>query len=66
MVEDAGLGASCINHTFFPNTKLSYYWSSTTSPRYTARALNVHFLYGRVYNYDKVNSYYVRVVRGGK
>ncbi len=57
-----------IDTNFFPDTKLSYYWSSTTSSLNTGHAWRVHFSDGNgesFYIY-KSDSYYVRAVRGGQ
>jgi len=64
VVEDAGLTAPYIDHTYFPNTVSAYYWSSTTAPGGTSFALGVYFSSGGVYGYGKTDSYYVRCVRG--
>ena len=63
---DAGITAPYVNHTYFPNTVSSYYWSATTYPAITSGALYVAFTSGNVRRTDKTNSYYVRAVRGGK
>ena len=55
-----------INQTVFPNTVSSYYWSSTTYPGDTGRALSVNFNLGTVYYVLKTTNYYVRCVRGGQ
>ena len=58
----------CID-TYFPNTVSSYYWSSTSNVYYPNSALYVYFFSGLVrgdrYG-SKVNSYFVRAVRGGQ
>ena len=64
VVEDAGIGAPFIDTTYFQCLS-SYYWSSTTCPDDTARALRVGFDNGYVYGPGKAASlYYVRLVRG--
>ncbi len=55
-----------INHTYFPNTVSSYYWSSTTNANYTINAWGVYFGYGPGHMHGKGGSYYVRAVRGGQ
>ena len=55
-----------INTTFFPNTKASYYWSSTTPADYSDIAWVVYFNRGHVYSYGKSYNFYVRAVRGGQ
>ena len=55
-----------INQTFFPNTQINYYWSSTTYAGYTPGAWRVVFTVGRVDCYDKTSIYSVRAVRGGE
>ena len=55
-----------INTTYFPNTKNSFYWSSTTYVPNPGVAWYVYFSYGGVNNSTKTsNGYYVRCVRGG-
>ena len=66
MVEDAGLTAPYIDHTFFPNTVSGSYWSSTSSPTNTDYALCALFSSGLLSRYNKTNVYYVRAVRGGE
>ena len=53
-----------INSTYFPNTKNSYYWSSTTYVYPTDVAWGVYFNNGNVYYYNKTIDLYVRPVRG--
>jgi len=59
-----------INTTYFPNTVLFNYWSSTTYVGSRSYAWRVYFK--DVYNYpnnhwgNKVNTFYVRAVRGGQ
>ena len=56
-----------INRTFFPGTVSSFYWSSTTRAYlYTSSAWGVNFDYGYDSVHNKVDSYYVRAVRGGQ
>ena len=55
-----------INTTYFPNTVPSGYWSSTTYASYPDLAWIVDFYSGRIHNYYKSNSSYVRAVRGGQ
>jgi len=56
-----------INPTYFPNTKNTYYFSSTTDFELTSWAWAVHFIKGRLtYDNGKGNAYYVRPVRGGR
>ena len=56
-----------INMTYFPNTKSSGYWSSTTGASGPVGAWHVHFGYGYVYGSSKdYGSMYVRCVRGGQ
>lgn len=50
--------------TDLPDTKSSYYWSSTTGAGNTGSAWLVNFSYGNVGNGNKSSSYYVRAVRG--
>jgi hypothetical protein len=58
---------STINTTYFPNTALSSYWSSTTYAYDTYRAWGVHFGYGGDDGYGgKYGSYCVRAVHGGQ
>jgi len=55
-----------INHMFFPGTVSSFYWSSTTYAYSTNYAWGVYFNYGYDNNNNKLNSSYVRAVRGGQ
>ena len=58
-------GYNPINTTYFPNTVVSYYWSSTTSPIALDDARNVDFFFGRVgRTYKPYGGNYVRAVRG--
>jgi hypothetical protein len=54
-----------INNTYFPNTSLSPYWSSTPVASYTSIAWTVGFAYGWVSSDNKYQDHYVRCVRGG-
>ena len=56
--------APYINQTAFPGTVSSYYWSSTTYPYGTDRALIVYFYRGSLLYASKTLGYYVRCVRG--
>ena len=53
-----------INMAYFPNTKISYYWSSTTIGS-NSRAWFVYFSNGYMVDYDKTDEEYVRCVRAG-
>ena len=55
-----------VDTAYFPNTKASYYWSSTTSADYTGSAWRLYFDYGYGNDYAKSSSSYVRAVRGGQ
>jgi hypothetical protein len=57
-----------INATYFPNTKSSGCWSSTTNAYFPDYAWGVDFYLGYVFFYYKGRStyYYVRCVRGGQ
>ncbi|MBF0353512.1 MAG: DUF1566 domain-containing protein [SAR324 cluster bacterium] len=55
-----------INVTYFPTTKSSNYWSSSTYAYNTSNAWYVNFNGGYVFNFSKPDSYYVRCVRGGQ
>lgn len=52
-----------INAAYFPNTRLSYYWSSTTVDDSPVYAWSVDFSDGTVKSYNKGSSGYVRCVR---
>ena len=52
--------------TYFPNTVLSGYWSSTTLVDHPAFAWHVNFKRGDVANYNKYDYDYVRAVRAGQ
>ena len=57
---------STIDTEYFPNTVSSYYWASSTYAYNTNYAWGVYFNYGHNYYNYKLNSYYVRAVRGGQ
>ena len=59
-------GQPRIDRTAFPGTVSGDYWSSTTYPNTTSRALYVSFSWGLVLQLYKTNSYRVRAVRGGQ
>jgi len=62
-----GTYSPAVNTDYFPNTLLSYYWSSTTPAYYTSGAWLVDFDVGGIYGYsDKSYSNYVHAVRGGQ
>lgn len=55
-----------INAAYFPNTPSSWFWSSSPSAHNPNYAWSVHFSYGDVFNSNKSNQLYVRLVRGGQ
>ena len=55
-----------INTTYFPNTPLSGYWSSTTDVNDPSLAWSIIFDYGDNQNLQKSELHYVRAVRGGE
>ena len=55
-----------INTSYFPDTVVAYYWSSTTLAYNTDYANIVYFGNGYVGYYGKIFSDYVRAVRGGQ
>ncbi|MDP2167086.1 MAG: DUF1566 domain-containing protein, partial [Thermodesulfovibrionales bacterium] len=59
-----GTYTPAINTTYFPNTNLFYYWSSTTDAGDTSRAWCVYFGGGGVARGSKAYYHYVRCVRG--
>lgn len=62
-----GIYNPSINTNYFPNTKSSGYWSSTTDTTQTDCAWYIHFYIGHVRSsHDGVGSCYVRCVRGGQ
>ena len=63
---DAGTWLPAIDTTFFPDTLLANYWSSTLRCYGTGYAWKVCFYYGDVGYYDKAKCAYVRAVRGGQ
>ena len=65
-VDSSGLSPS-INIVYFPNTRVSYYSSSTTYAGDTDVAWDVDFYcYGNIFYLTKANGYYVRAVRSGQ
>ena len=65
-IANLGRMAPAIDTEYFPNTVLSYYWSSTTYANGTYLAWRVAFSHGYDYWDGKGGSYYVRAVRGGQ
>ncbi len=57
---------SSIDTEFFPNTRASYYWSSTTFVDFSDGAWSVDFNDGNGSSNYKLNDSYVRAVRGEK
>jgi hypothetical protein len=55
-----------INDSYFPNTKSSRYWSSTTNANISTYVGYVDFLIGDVTDGHKSETYYVRAVRAGQ
>ena len=56
-----------INHTYFPDTVWSFYWSSICPWYHEAtHAFGVNFASGDDYGDYKTDSWYVRAVRGGQ
>ncbi len=56
----------CINTAYFPNTRASWYWSSTTDAYFTDSAWVVNFDYGYDGSSNLNVRLYVRAVRGGQ
>ena len=67
-IVDYGALNPAANTAYFPSTKTSYYWSSTSFNKYTSEAWNVNFIDGYVGNNTNGKTYpnYVRCVRGGQ
>lgn len=63
-IADMTTVSPAINTTYFPNTISSYYWSSTTYAGGATNAWYVNFLDGNTNRPDKINTFYVRCVRG--
>ena len=55
----------CINTEYFPGTKSSQYWSSTTNVLVPKHAWLVLFNHGNISSNAKEKEYWVRPVRGG-
>jgi len=55
-----------IDAAWFPNTPSSWFWSSSPDANYPNHAWNVNFNNGNVNYGNKLNAYYVRLVRGGQ
>jgi hypothetical protein len=62
---DISINSLAIWATYFPNTKPESYWSSSTLALDHSRAWYVYFYDGNVYHDEKIDTYYVRAVRGG-
>lgn len=54
-----------IDTDYFPNSKATIYWSSTSYVNIMNRAWRVDFYTGKSQTYDKSSTYFVRAVRGG-
>ena len=65
-IADLSQSSPAINASMFPNTKSSYYWTSTTRCSDTSQAWEIHFSLGYNYYADKTGSKSVRPVRGGR
>ena len=61
-----GTSSPAIDLTYFPNTKSSPYWSSTTSTYGTLDAWRVYFLHGHFNSDSSSSNTYVRCVRSGQ
>jgi hypothetical protein len=64
-IADYSVDLPAINTTYFPNTKNSWYWLSTTLSPYSGGAFVLDGALGEILDGDKTSSYYVRPVRGG-
>lgn len=62
---DYSLSQPTIDGAFFPNTKLSCYWTSTSWAIITTLAWYVNFDAGVINTQDKTASSFYRAVRGG-
>ena len=63
---DMGRYWPAINMDYFPNTRSSFYWSSTSCAGNTSNAWRVLFLDGYVSGYGKSHDLYVLAVRSGQ
>ena len=66
LVNDAKMTEITIDTTMFPGTHSASYWSSTTNSANSVMAWEVLFSYGSSNCSSKINSLYVRCVRGGQ
>ena len=66
MVMDANKRFGFVNLTYFPNTVMGVYWSSTSNPYDTTRALGPYYYWGYQVDVNKTHNYNVRAVRGGE
>ena len=55
-----------INETTFPNTPLSWFWTSSPTAFNGSNAWVVYFYNGDTYDYNRGNTYPVRLVRSGQ
>lgn len=55
-----------IDSNYFPNTFLTFHWSSSTEESHIKYAWGVAFSYGQSYIINTNRSHYVRAVRGDK
>jgi hypothetical protein len=60
---DRGCQSPAIDGIAFPNTQITYYWSTSPYVRDSNYAWSVHFEAGLVYNYNRSEVYAVRLVR---
>ncbi len=65
-ITNLSTGNPAIDTAYFPNTKNSFYWSSSPNAGNNNYAWGVNFYYGYDYGYHKDTSYFVRLVRGGQ
>ncbi len=62
---DYSLYKPAINTAYFPDTRPSQYWSSTTYASDPSTAWGVFYNYGQGVGFNKLDRYAVRAVRGG-
>ncbi len=64
-IVDASRSYPCVDGAKFPNTKMDFYWTSTTTRNESTWAFILDFdVLGRVDDADKTNAYYFRAVTG--
>lgn len=65
-IVEIGGASPAVDTSYFPDTLLAYYWSSTTNDYYPDDAWLINFSNGENAYGNKLKDYHVRAVRGGR